>query len=104
MYVKHISSDCGCSPRVVTCAIALDLRLVSQTLFARYGDILDAKVVRNHRDGRSLGYGFISYVDDDSAQAAIAAMNGFETRGERFREKACGVGATRFPAASLQKL
>ena len=53
-----------------------------QGLFAPFGDIFEAKIVRNHRDGRSLGYGFVSFVTEDAARGAILGMNGYEVRGK----------------------
>jgi cold-inducible RNA-binding protein len=45
--------------------------------FFDYGDIIECVVILE-RDGRSRGYGFITYKTSEAAQKAIAAMNGVE--------------------------
>ena len=44
--------------------------------FAPFGEIVEAKVVTDRDTGRSRGFGFVSYKDDASAEAARNKMNG----------------------------
>lgn len=43
--------------------------------FAQFGPITDARVIKDRETGRSRGFGFITYQDDQSAQNALAANN-----------------------------
>jgi len=47
------------------------------SLFSNFGQVVSANVQIDKATGRSKGYGFVSYSDLKSAQAAIAAMDGF---------------------------
>lgn len=49
----------------------------SQTLFAEHGDIAVAKVVKDKLTKKSLGFGFVKFIREDDALAAIEAKNGF---------------------------
>jgi len=46
-------------------------------MFAEFGEIIQAKIVRDKTSKKSLGYGFVKYLDQDGAIEAINAMNGF---------------------------
>lgn len=50
---------------------------MSQTLFAEHGDIAVAKVVKDKLTKKSLGFGFVKFLREDDAFAAIDAKNGF---------------------------
>lgn len=67
--------------------------VANQALFSKCGEVLEAKIVRNHRDGRSLGFGFITYTSDESAHAAIMSLTGYEIRGTSLERWAAFVGA-----------
>ena len=53
--------------------------------FEKYGDITEAKVITDRDTGRSRGFGFVSYAEDDSASKAIQEMNGAELDGRSIR-------------------
>ncbi|KHN79833.1 Nucleolysin TIAR [Toxocara canis] len=44
--------------------------------FAAYGEISEAKVIRDPQTMKSKGYGFVSFPSKESAEKAIAGMNG----------------------------
>lgn len=44
-------------------------------MFSSYGEIEEANVIMNKFNGRSKGFGFVTFKDDASAQKAIAEMN-----------------------------
>ena len=49
-------------------------------LFKRFGEILSARIMVDKQTGRNRGFGFVSFDNQHSAQAAIAGMNGFKVR------------------------
>ncbi|MBN8644501.1 MAG: RNA-binding protein, partial [Planctomycetes bacterium] len=50
-------------------------------LFAPHGNVDGASIVMDRETGRSRGFGFIEMNNDAEAQAAIAALNGFNHAG-----------------------
>ena len=50
-------------------------------LFASYGEIEEATVISDKFSGRSKGFGFVTFKDDDSAKKAISEMNDKEVEG-----------------------
>ncbi|MEE8408223.1 MAG: RNA-binding protein [Myxococcota bacterium] len=53
--------------------------------FARFGEVSEAKVITDRDTGRSRGFGFVTYTEDDSASNAIAEMNGTELDGRSIK-------------------
>ena len=53
--------------------------------FAQFGEISEAKVICDRDSGRSRGFGFVTFEDDEAADKAIAAMNGFQLDGRPIR-------------------
>jgi len=50
-------------------------------LFAGFGEVTSAKVIRDNQSGRSRGFGFVEMATDDDARAAIEKLNGTEVDG-----------------------
>lgn len=50
---------------------------VLETMFTKYGPITSCKVMNNY-DGKSLGFGFVSFEDPESAEKACKDLNGKE--------------------------
>lgn len=48
-----------------------------------FGNLQDAVVIKDRDTGRSRGFGFVTYSDDASGQAALQAMNGATLDGRR---------------------
>ena len=44
-------------------------------LFKKFGEIQEAVVIADKYNGRSKGFGFVTFVEEDSAKKAIAEMN-----------------------------
>ncbi len=44
--------------------------------FAQYGEITEAKVITDRDTGRSRGFGFVTFTEDESAKTAISKMDG----------------------------
>ena len=56
-----------------------------QAAFAKFGDITEATVINDRDTGRSRGFGFVTFVNDESAAAAITAMNETELDGRTIK-------------------
>ena len=52
-----------------------------QAAFAAHGTVASATVVRDRDTGRSKGFGFVEFENDDEGKAAQAAMNGSDLGG-----------------------
>ena len=59
-------------------------------LFAPYGDIVMAKVIKDRVTGLSKGYGFVKYSDVQQANSAIASMNGYRLEGRTIAVRVAG--------------
>jgi cold-inducible RNA-binding protein len=44
--------------------------------FARFGNVVSAKVITDKYSGRSRGFGFVEMGSDDEGRAAIEGLNG----------------------------
>ncbi len=56
-----------------------------QTAFAEFGEIVSAIVAKDRDTGRSRGFGFVEFAEEDSAQKAKEAMNGKELQGRSLK-------------------
>ena len=52
-----------------------------EAVFAQYGQVTSAKIVRDKETGRSKGFGFVEMPDDNEARAAIHALDEKELDG-----------------------
>lgn len=52
--------------------------------FAEFGEVVEAKVISDRDTGRSRGFGFVTFADDEAAKAALA-LNGTELDGRTIR-------------------
>jgi len=50
-------------------------------LFSEYGEIANATVIFDKRSGRSKGFGFVEYTEEEAASKAVEAMKGKEIEG-----------------------
>ena len=50
-------------------------------IFAAYGQPDSVKVITDRDTGRSKGFGFVEFANDQEARAAIAGLNGKEVGG-----------------------
>lgn len=64
-------------------AYALDTKdLISA--FSAYGEITEAKIIKDRESGRSKGFGFVTFINPDQAKEALD-MNGKELHGRTIR-------------------
>ncbi|MFQ5968676.1 MAG: RNA recognition motif domain-containing protein [Acidimicrobiia bacterium] len=54
-----------------------------ESLFASYGEVVDARIITDRELGRSRGFGFVEMASDEEAQKAIAELNDSEIEGRR---------------------
>ena len=47
-------------------------------LFGNHGTVVNAKVIVDRNSGRSKGFGFVEMSNDEEAQAAITALDGYD--------------------------
>ncbi|MEO5627612.1 MAG: RNA-binding protein [Candidatus Saccharimonadales bacterium] len=52
-----------------------------EELFAAFGKVTSAAVIKDRDSGQSKGFGFVELENDDDAQKAISEMNGKEVSG-----------------------
>ena len=53
--------------------------------FSTHGEVSEAVVISDRDTGRSRGFGFVTFEDDEAADKAIAALNGTELDGRTIR-------------------
>jgi len=53
--------------------------------FSSYGEVSEAVVISDRNTGRSRGFGFVTFEDDEAADSAMAALNGTELDGRTIR-------------------
>ena len=53
--------------------------------FASYGEITEAKVITDRDTGRSRGFGFVTFDQDEDAKTAISKMNGMNLDGKTIK-------------------
>ena len=53
--------------------------------FSKFGAITEATVISDRYSGRSKGFGFVTFESKESADAAIAEMNGKEIDGRAIK-------------------
>ena len=53
--------------------------------FASYGEITEAKVITDRDTGRSRGFGFVTFDQDEDAKTAISKMNGTNLDGKTIK-------------------
>jgi len=53
--------------------------------FENFGEVTEAKVIMDRDTGRSRGFGFVGFADDDAATTAVAEMDGTELDGRTIR-------------------
>jgi cold-inducible RNA-binding protein len=53
--------------------------------FSKFGEIVEAKVITDRETGRSRGFGFVTFANDEGATSAINEMNGAELDGRTIK-------------------
>ena len=50
-------------------------------LFSQYGEVEDTFILKDRETGRSRGFGFVTFVNDDDADTAIAELHEYDLNG-----------------------
>ncbi|KAK9076406.1 hypothetical protein SSX86_004740 [Deinandra increscens subsp. villosa] len=58
---------------------------VLKEAFGQHGEIIEVKVICDHKSGKSKGYGFVNFVSEDSASKALTEMHGQVLDGRNIR-------------------
>jgi RNA recognition motif-containing protein len=53
--------------------------------FEPFGEVVDAKVVTDRDTGRSRGFGFVTFTQDEQAMAAVSGMDGSPLDGRNIK-------------------
>jgi len=53
-----------------------------QELFAEYGEVTSANIIKDRETGRSRGFGFVEMTNDSEAQKAIDGLNNIDFEGK----------------------
>lgn len=53
--------------------------------FERFGQVTDAKVIHDRETGRSRGFGFVTFAQDEAAATAVNEMNGSMLEGRTIK-------------------
>ena len=53
--------------------------------FASYGEITEAKVITDRDTGRSRGFGFVTFAQDEDAKSAMSKMDGTSLDGKNIK-------------------
>lgn len=54
-------------------------------MFSSYGEITEAIVIKDKYSGRSKGFGFVTFANDESAAKAISEMNEKDFKGRALK-------------------
>jgi RNA recognition motif-containing protein len=53
--------------------------------FSQFGNVVSAVIIKDPVSGRSRGFGFVEFADEDSARTAKDDMNGKELKGRALK-------------------
>ncbi len=53
--------------------------------FSQFGEVTEAVVISDRYSGRSKGFGFVTFAEEESAKKAVDEMNGKELDGREIK-------------------
>ena len=56
-----------------------------RTAFEAFGEVTEAKVIKDRDTGRSRGFGFVTFAESQDAEDAQSSMDGSELDGRRLK-------------------
>lgn len=54
-------------------------------LCEQFGEVVEVKIIMDRETGRSRGFGFVTFTDDDAAETAINELDGSDFLGRTIR-------------------
>ena len=54
-------------------------------LFSVYGELSEASIIKDKQTGRSKGFGFVTFANEEDAQKAVSEMNGKDVGGRELK-------------------
>ena len=54
-------------------------------MFADFGDITEAVIIKDKFSGRSKGFGFVTFSSEESAKKAVSELNGKDVQGRALK-------------------
>ncbi|PWA59714.1 RNA recognition motif domain [Artemisia annua] len=57
--------------------------------FSKYGEVLESKIINDRETGRSRGFGFVTFKEEQAMRDAIEAMNGQSLDGRNITAQEC---------------
>jgi len=54
-------------------------------MFSEYGEVTEAVIIKDKFSGRSKGFGFVTFTDDEAAKKAMQEMNSKEIEGRQIK-------------------
>lgn len=54
-------------------------------VFAPFGNILEVKIITDRATGRSKGYGFVDFENEEDAKKAIESLNDTQVKGRNIK-------------------
>jgi RNA recognition motif-containing protein len=74
-----------------------------QSMFKEFGEIENAKIIADHRSGRSKGFGFIEMPSNSEADQAIKALNNKFLEGMNIKVRPADPGGKKSKKKSLRR-
>jgi RNA recognition motif-containing protein len=56
-----------------------------RSAFETHGEVTEATVITDRDSGRSRGFGFVTFAEDEAAEKAVAALNNTDLDGRTIR-------------------
>ncbi|XP_022743586.1 29 kDa ribonucleoprotein A, chloroplastic-like [Durio zibethinus] len=82
----RVAATMGASNRVYVGNLSWGVDdLALETLFAKQGSVVEAKVIYDRESGRSRGFGFVTYNSAEEVDSAIKSLNGVDLDGRPIR-------------------
>ena len=54
-----------------------------ESIFSKHGKVVSSRIIRNHFNNKSKGFGFVEIAGDADATSAVAALHGADIRGRK---------------------
>ncbi|KAI8013286.1 hypothetical protein LOK49_LG05G01971 [Camellia lanceoleosa] len=83
LFLSHMAAEVEYRCFVGGLAWATDGQSLERA-FSQFGEVVDSKIINDRETGRSRGFGFVTFKDEQSMKDAIEGMNGQDLDGLLF--------------------